>query len=72
MSQIIEYRDVRPDGTVLATWLCQDGSEFGCEYGWAAPAAPWERQRRVLGDEEWVTIAGLSVNGYWQSMQSAD
>jgi hypothetical protein len=52
----IEYRDIRPDGTLLVEWHCAEGYELGHAYAPGfRPVPPWERQRREPGGE-WVTI----------------
>jgi len=73
---VVEYRDVRPDGAVLSSWLCPEGREFGNDYSQfgpgLVPAPPWDRQRREPGGE-WVTVGRLRVDDgkeRWDTIQS--
>ena len=55
----IEYRDIRPDGTLLTHWLCPENQELAAwDYGRSGPGMlpkpPWDTQRREPGGE-WVT-----------------
>lgn len=63
---MVEYRDVRPDGTVLSAWNCPEGREFGNDYSQFGPgncpAPPWDRQRREP-DGEWVTLTAVHDDG---------
>jgi len=56
----IEYRDIRPDGTLLTQWVCAEGHEFAAwdydQFGpGLGPVPPWDTQRREPG-AEWVTV----------------
>jgi hypothetical protein len=74
MTRIIEYRDVRPDGAVLVSWVCPEGQEYGYDYSQHGPGGfpwgPWERQRREPG-AEWVTVGGMESDGSTWWIQSA-
>ena len=75
MSGLVEYRDVRPDGNVLCSWVCPEGREFGVDYSQFGPGmfprAPWDRQRREPGGE-WMTVGRLRADGgkeWWDTIQ---
>jgi hypothetical protein len=59
----IEFRDVRPDGVIISSWLCAPGSEYGKTYPpGERPSPPWERQRREPGGE-WTAISRVLADG---------
>ena len=57
----IEYRDIRPDGNVISSWVSPPGQEIGPGYepGFM-PVGTWHRQRRESG-AAWVTIAEMTL-----------
>lgn len=70
VSELIEYRDIRPSGTVISSWQCAPGREFGNDYSQFGPGMepepPWERQRREPGGE-WQTVSKVHADGAVQT-----
>ena len=67
VARIVEYRDIRPSGAVVASWQGPEGTTYEYHPGFL-PSPPLERQRREPGGE-WATVATFREDGSVESMQ---